>query len=229
MRVSTVVMAHPVREQAVSELRGSLDRDVEVVWDGKSVPSKRPEQRWRTGHRAWEMVDRSADYGMVIQDDIMVAKDFIGGVEKALSVLGPDGLVSAYTGTGRPDQNSVKRAVRNAEHAGTPWAEMRSLCWGPAIIVPTSQISPMLDWCNLRKNRTKNYDYRIGLYFRDVMGWKTFYLIPSLVEHRKMPSLVGHDYGPVRESHRFIGERASALKVDYSRLPLNGLDPKLKT
>lgn len=227
MRVSTVIMAHPLRSESVEELQRSLDRDVPVSWDGKLTPSSRPEQRWRNGAKAWDMVDRSADYGMVIQDDILVTQDLIAGVELALDVLGPEGLVSAYTGTGRPEQAVVQRAIHHATHHGSPWAQMRSLCWGPAIIAPTSHIDPMLQWCSQRKHANKNYDYKIGLYFRDVVGWKTFYLIPSLVEHKDLPSLVGHDTGPKRVAHRFHGVTRSALEVDYTRLPFGGLSPWL--
>lgn len=228
MRCSTVIMAHPSRSELVEELQSTLDRDVPVVYDGKVKPSKSPQQRWRTGRRAWEAIDRTADYGMVIQDDVLVSRDFIAGVESALNVLGPEGLVSAYTGTGRPDQTSVLRALDAAERQGSSWTSTRSLNWGPAIIVPTSTIEDMLYWCDQKKHAVKNYDYRIGLYFRDVVGWRTWYLVPSLVEHRDVPSLVGHDAGPKREAHNFIGCDKSALDVDWSRVPREGLEPKLR-
>lgn len=220
-------MAHPDREESVDRIRDSLDRDVRVSWDGKVKPSPRPEQRWRNGANAWDMVDRTADYGLVLQDDVLVTQDFIAGVELALDTLGPQGLVSAYTGTGRPEQAVVQRAIHHAKHHRSPWAQMRSLCWGPAIIAPTDTIDQMLEWCSQRKHANKNYDFRIGLYYRDVVGWKTFYLVPSLVEHAQMPSLVGHDDGPKRVAHDFLGVDRSALEIDYSRLPFGGLSPWL--
>jgi hypothetical protein len=38
---------------------------------------------------------------------------------------------------------------------------------------------------------------------------------PSLVDHRDVPSLVGHGGG--RYAHKFIGENASALDIDWSK------------
>lgn len=227
MRLSTVIMAHRVREQAVAELQQALGSQVPVSWDCNRTPSPDPEQRWATGKRAWRMIDPDADYGMVIQDDVLVAKDLIAGIEKALTVLGPRGLVSAYTGTGRPDQKSVQRALNAARRHGSAWASTMSLNWGPAIIAPTSHIPAMLEWCSEPARKGQNYDYRIGVYFRDVVRWRTFYLVPSLVEHRGLPSLVGHDTGPERVAHEFIGTANSALSVNYAQMPAGGLSPSL--
>jgi len=48
------------------------------------------------------------------------------------------------------------------------------------------------------------------------------------VEHRGLPSLIGHDTGPIRVAHRFLGEDTSALTVDWTRTPPAGL-PVLHT
>lgn len=227
MRLSTVIMAHRTRQHLVEETLDSLDREVEVVYDGKMTPSADPRQRWRTGRRAWEAVDPDADYGMVLQDDVLVSGDLVAGIESALDVLGPEGLVSAYTGTGRPDQTSVLRALDRARRQDSAWACTRSLNWGPAIIAPTAHIPDMLAWCSQEKRMHQNYDFKIGVYFRDVVGYRTWYLVPSLVEHRQVPSLVGHDTGPARMAHEFIGTDRSALDIDWTRVPQGGLEPKI--
>lgn len=225
MKLSVSVMAHPVRREAVEELLEQLDRPVRVVYDRQPLPSKDPRQRWSTGKRAWKSIDPDSDWGMVIQDDIEVPRDFIAGVEGALTHLPDGGLVSAYTGTGRPDQTSVLRALDSAKRKNLAWATTRSLNWGPAIIMPTAMIPGMLQWCSEEKRMHQNYDFKIGVYFRDVVRWRTWYMVPSLVEHRPMPSLVGHDEGPVRRAHNFLGTDRSALEVDFSRVPAGGLEP----
>src|SRR5699024_8527373 len=118
MKLSATIMAHPVRKDEAERVQESLDRDVEIVYDTVPEPSEDPRQRWAKGRRAWESYDPSADYHLVIQDDALVCEDLIAGLEKALDVLGPEGLVSAYTGTGRPNQYHIRRALRHASEKG---------------------------------------------------------------------------------------------------------------
>lgn len=65
------------------------------------------------------------------------------------------------------------------------------------------------------------YDMRLGRYYRDVLGWRTWYTVPSLVDHAEGPSLVGHD-GIRRVAHRH--HTGSALDIDWSRTPPDGLN-----
>jgi len=220
MRLSAAIMAHPVRTQAAEELQASLDRPVPIIYDTNPVPSSDRAQRWATGRRAWEAADPRADWHLVLQDDCYVSQDLLAGLEQALTVLGSQGLVSAYTGTGRPDQRAAIRAIDHATKHGHSWMSLRSLYWGPAIIAPTPTVESMLDWCQDRAART-NYDRNIGLYYRDEVGWRTWYTLPSLVEHRGLPSLIGHDRGQVRVAHRF--HAGPATGVDWERVPQSGL------
>lgn len=224
MKLSAKIMAHPVRKKEAERVQSCLDRGVEIIYDTVDVPSKDPRQRWANGRRAWESYDPSADWHMVIQDDAIVCEDLMAGLEEALSVLGPQGLVSAYTGTGRPNQYHIRRALRHAVDKGHSWMTTRSLCWGVAIILPTNVIDGMLKWCDHRDRSRMNYDMRIGVYARDVLKWKTWYTIPSLVDHADGPSLVGHG-GTKRSAHQF--HTGSALDVDWTRVPPTGLNPSL--
>lgn len=221
MKLSAAIMAHPVRTEAAEQVQAALDRPVEIVYDTEPEPSRDPRRRWATGRRAWEAHDPGADWHLVLQDDIEVSADLLAGLEQALDVLGPEGLVSAYTGTGRPDQRNVRRALAVADREGHAWMCTRSLNWGPAILLPAETIPDMLRWCSHSSKSRANYDYRIGVWARDRMRWRTWYTVPSLVEHRGLPSLVGHDIGPVRRAHRF--HRGSALDIDWSRTPAGGL------
>src|SRR5690554_6655459 len=54
VKLSAVIMAHPVRKDSAERVRESLDRDVEIVYDEVAEPSKDPRQRWAVGKRAWE-------------------------------------------------------------------------------------------------------------------------------------------------------------------------------
>jgi len=105
------------------------------------------------------------------------------------------------------------------------------LYWGPAVIAPVYTIEEMLDWAEDYSMRNRpprsNYDYAIGAFYHYEMRWRCWYTAPSLVDHAGLPSLVGHDSGPVRKAHNFLGEDGDALSVDWTRTPEGGLTPLL--
>lgn len=207
MRLSVKIMAHPKRAHFIPALVEQLGiTEDDVVWDRK-------QNRWDTGRRAWEAIDQTADWGCVIQDDARVCCDFIPGMEAALEHVPAGCLVSPYVGTRRPVASRVERAVRDAAARNVSFIEMPSLNWGVAIVAPTNIINGMLPWCD--QQGYPNYDRRIGRYAIDVLRFPTWCTFPSLVDHREVPSLVGHGKG--RVAHRFIGEESSAMAVDWSK------------
>src|SRR5690606_34555266 len=112
MKLSVAIMAHPIRKESAERIQERLGGDVPIVYDQNPKPSADKAQRWATGRRAWEAADSSADFHMVIQDDVLVAENVLPALEVALDELGPDGVVSAYTGTGRPDQFNVMKRLQ---------------------------------------------------------------------------------------------------------------------
>lgn len=223
--LSATIMAHPVRAEAAEELQASLDRPAPIVYDTNPVPSSNRAQRWATGRAAWEAHDPTADAHIVLQDDALVCADFLAGLETALDQFETtDFLVSPYTGTGRPNQRACIRALEHADKHGHTWMSLRSLYWGVAVCAPTHTITDMLTWCSApRRAGYINQDKNIGEYYRDILRWRTWYTVPSLVEHRGLPSLLGHDHGPPRRAHRW--HSTSALDLDWSRVPPTGLAP----
>lgn len=224
MKLSVSIMAHRQRQAEAEELQGWLGGDTRIAWDPKPQTSADPRQRWVTGRLAWEMHDPSADWHMVIQDDAIPAQDLVAGLENALKILGPEGLVAPYSGTGKPNQFHVKRNIAHADEKGHAWWSTKSLCWGVAIVAPVKTIKPMLRWCSLTPRERLNYDMRVGMYYRDVLKWRTWYTNPSLVEHRDGDSLVGHGTTSPegRRAHNFLAE-GSAADVDWSHTPPKGL------
>jgi hypothetical protein len=215
VKLSATVMAHPVREAQVVELLDSLDREIPVSWDTAGPPSSDPRQRWANGRRAWEMHDPSADWHIVIQDDAVVVPDLLAGLEAALEHVPANTIVCPYVGTKRPSKGQITEAVRVATEQGARWLNMRSLNWGVAIAAPVDSIGEMLAWCSDSSDDPArllmSYDKRIGVYYRDILGWRTWYPFPSLVDHRGGPSICGHSEG--RVAHRM--HDGSALDVDW--------------
>lgn len=221
VRLSVSIMAHPEREAEATELSRALG-DAPISFDPVPTPSRDPRQRWVPGDAAWRMHDRFADWHMVIQDDALVCEDLIPGLEKGLDALEGQGLFSGYSGVPKPGQEHISHAMAHARLKGHTWWSTRSLCWGVAIVAPVKTIPAMLDWCNHPFRAEVNYDKRVGLYYRDVLRWRTWHTTPALVDHRDGPSLVGHGgEGSFRHAPLFL--QGSALDLDWEALPPKGL------
>lgn len=204
IRCSVAIMAHPRRAFFVAELVQRLDRDAEIVWD-------RFGDRHDTGRRAMLAYDPSATHHLVIQDDAVVCRDLVAGVEEAIPHIPPTAPMCLYVGRVKPFAGAVTRLVDStSEH--TSWLRMPEANWGVALVVPTAAIPEAMAW--FATQRFENYDKRVGRFFRLVKQEPTWYTWPSLVDHRDSPTLVrGH--GDRRHAHSFIGEDASAKGLDW--------------
>ena len=117
-------MAHPRREGMVQQLLDELDRPVPVVWDQIN-------DRHDTGIRAIEAFDPTASHHLVLQDDVLVCRDLLAGIERALRYIPQDEPMCLYVGRVKPFAREVQRAVDLAQSAS--WITMQT-SW-----VPTSR------------------------------------------------------------------------------------------
>lgn len=204
---SLVIMAHKKRERSVAALLEQLG-DTEVVWDRKN-------NRWDTGSRSMAAFDQTKKYHVVLQDDAIICKDFLEGLDKALDAV-PNVPAVFYTGRVRPRATLIANLTEKAVREKKSWLELPGPWWGPCIAMPTEVIPDMLRFCN-SVVKDPNYDIRMSRYFRynRILNW---YSLPSLVDHLTgpdHPSLVpGRSASPKRTAHRFIGEQ-SPLDIDW--------------
>lgn len=201
--------AHPSRQALVDALLDRLGLGAEhVVWD-------RGNDSWATGARAWEAHDPDADWHLVIEDDAIVCRDLLVGLEQALDHVPTESVVSLYLGN-KTASREVANAAAAADSRICQWIRASTLVWGVAIAAPVVSIEPMLGWCHRQKRYpSRVYDTRIARYYAEVLNWPAYYTWPSLVDHGQEPSLLGH--GPGRQAIAFIGATASAAAIDWSR------------
>jgi len=213
--VSVAVMAHRVRAPLVEALVARLDRPAHVAWAANTAPSTAPEARWRTAAAAWSAADPGATHHLVLQDDAVVCRDLVAGLEAALdatpAVAGHP--VSIYYGNHHGPSRLIDAEAVEAARVGASWVIGRTLRWGVAIVAPTAHAKPLVAWCE--RLRGMPYDARLARYFRNVAGRRCWYTWPGLVDHDdSVTSLVGHTRG--RVAHRFCGRDSSALDLDWS-------------
>lgn len=209
MSVGVVVMACREREAYVDELLDRLDAPVLVVWDERR-------DRWETGRRAIAAYDPAHTHWCVLQDDAIVCRDLVAGLEQAVEVVG-DQPLCLYFGHGLNEAH--QRINRLAASVTLPtWLEFEGPWWGVGVMFPTSLIAPMLEVAD-EPYRSPAYDKRLS-HALGKMGVTCRYVLPSLVDHRlDGPSMVtGRDQAD-RHAHHFIGADASALDIDWRSLP----------
>jgi hypothetical protein len=206
-RLSVAIMADQRRHALVDEMLERIDRKPAVVWD-------RHRDRWETGRRAGWAHDPTATHHLVLQDDAIICRDLVAGLEAALEYVPAEAIVSPFIARRRPMPEKVDAAVARARQADASFVIMRALNWGVGILAPTEIIPDMIAWCD-RVPKYPNYDKRVGQYFIRVPLWPTWCTWPSLVDHNEdTPSLAGH--GPGRTAHEFLGTDRSALDIDWS-------------
>lgn len=206
VHVDVVIMAHPEREAFVPELLSRLDRPARVVWDQRG-------DRWDTGRRAMLAYDPAASHHLVIQDDAVVCRDLVAGLERALDHVPQKTPVALYAGRVRPFRAAVEKLAQSAGHDAS-WLSMTQLHWGVGVLMPVELIAPMVEWCDTRSD-VANYDKRMSRWLQH-QQLTVYYTWPSLVDHRDSPSLVPGRGSAGRRAYRFIGADASALECDWS-------------
>jgi hypothetical protein len=213
MTVAVQVMADRRRAPLVSRL---LDRlgvdDQHVTWD-------RRQQVWDTRRRATEAAaERGQDWTLVLQDDVLICRDFLSTVEQALATV-PGGCVVHLAVLGSRSTGlaeEARHALARADVEGVPWVWSRVLLWGLAVAVPTVTVAEMLTWC-ARWSGTGD-DVRIGQFYAR-RRWSVLYPRPSLVDHAPGPSLIQRgdpDNSTGRTAYRFIGEQTSGLGLQWA-------------
>jgi len=194
--LSVSIMAHPSRKEWVQELWNTIG-PVPTAWD--QIGSE-----WDTGTRAWALADPGSSWHLVLQDDTLVTPDLVPRATRILEALDHRGPVSLYLGTGRPQQRRVLDAIARAKDGivTLPW-----LIWGPAIVLPTKDIGPVLDYAS---RLSYPYDKRLAAYYK-LRRIPCLYPHPSLVDHRDTHSLLGHDMpGMARHAHAWIGNEEAS-------------------
>lgn len=208
--ISTVIRAHPKRREWADQLAVTLDAT--VVWD-------RHNDEVETGLRCLQAYDPAASHHLIVEDDAVVCRDLVAGVERAVDVAG-DRIVGLYIGAGRPlSRFRLNQLARGADQAAASWIRWPGTLWGVALAVPTVHIGRLT--AQYRRDPLPRYDGRLENCARRLrVGWQ--YTWPSLVDHRDAPGnppLAQPDHPdahkPGRVAYRFLGADRSALDVDW--------------
>lgn len=181
-------MAHPARAKFFPYLREKLG-DVPFSIDGGWG-------LWENCKRAWRLYDQSAEYHIVVQDDMIIGRGF---VERAETLMTKDFVYNFYMGKRPRFATAVEKAMREKAGFIILTDLSHEACWG----IKTSRIEEMLEYCDRQKPKN---DRVLNSY---IVSHKipVLFPIPSFVDHRSEPSLHSFNVGKYPQGVRyFIGE-----------------------
>lgn len=195
MNVSVAVMAHPSRRAWVADLQRELG-DVPVAWATRPWATRgNRESCWRT-KRAALLLHTDAPFHCVVQDDAILCTEFLERIDEL--VAHGEFVFSLFYRHKRTWPIAIDRA-NQALRRGLDHFVMNGNVLGVAVIVPTHWIADVISFCDELPAHLGDDD-RMKLWARE-RGHETLFPLPSLVDHRVGPSLIGHP--PERVAWRF--------------------------
>lgn len=171
-KLSIVIMAHPERKEWAEELSRKLN--AKIVYDRKN-------NIWDTCRRSWLAIDKKADYGLVLQDDSIIADNFI---EKAESLLGGDYIYSFFAG--KLLSTRINRAILKKEDHVIATMIFNEV----ALCMKTKHIDKMVKYCDDLQVNTDQYISR----WAKINKINIKYPLPSIVDHRDSESIFRRNY-----------------------------------
>ncbi len=204
IRLSVALQHHPARADRIAPILAGLEgfSRAQVVTDTQSAGV------WPTAKRAWRAIRHGATHHLVLQDDVVLCRDFTQAATKALEAR-PDVPVCFYAN---------RLAVDQARAQGSSWAVIADGAWGQAICLPVGLVEDFLAWeARTVRPDFQPYDSRVAMWA--VRTRRPFWCtVPSLVEHDgDKESLLGHHAPRPRVARWFIGADTSGLSVDWAK------------
>lgn len=189
-KLSIVIMAHPRRRQWAESLGRQLKAP--VVYDERS-------NVWDTCRRAWLAQDKKAEYGVVIQDDAIVCRDF---KRRASKLLRGEPMYNFYL-----THLFLNRAER-AEREGAEYVVSGAVMNEIALCIRMELVDSMIQFCDERGADTDQLIGRWAQWHRH----RILYPIFSLIDHRDEESIYNQNYGRAvpsrpRRCVRFIDQK----------------------
>lgn len=190
-------MMHPTRAKYKKYLLKRLG-DVPVVLDrGAGV--------WDTARRAWLKFDKTKDFHLVIQDDAIICNKFLERLEPILK--DKNMAYNLYYGNRGGKTREIAKKGLEQGYVISEW-----LCWAVGIILPTHFIKEMIEYCD--KVKMQNDDTKIAKFLTS-KKIKTYYPMPSLLDHRATMSLVEKRHAGKRKAYCFI-DNGIKQRIDSS-------------
>lgn len=188
MKLSIAIMTHPDRAHFIPYLKEKLG-DVPVSVDtGFGI--------WENYKRAWLLYDEAAEYHCVVQDDLIIGKDFTKNAE---AILEQDAVYNFYIGHRPKYQRSLDAAIKSGRRYLIQDRIYHECC----LAMRVERIPDMIKFCD----NLKPVNCRVLTDYVLARNLSVYFPLPSLVDHREAPAISTFHRGSYKNGARyFIGE-----------------------
>ncbi|WP_214618553.1 hypothetical protein [Actinomadura sp. NEAU-AAG7] len=187
MQVSVAVMYHPSRERSARAVaRGCAELSPILVPDPDPGGPPSP---LRTAKRAWAACPPGATHHLVLQDDVVLAADFVTQLTGAVR-LRPAHAVALYA-----NRNSVRNSylLRRAAALGSRWAPLSRHEYTPTLglLLPAEHARALAEYLRAFPDDYRDDDEAVTVFCRE-RGVPAVGTVPSLIDHGDLPSVAGN-------------------------------------
>ncbi len=214
------IMAHPSRKELAESLSAKLG--VDIIWDKSN-------NIWDTRKMCLrDHISKGKDFGITIQDDSIVCPDFKGKAEHFVSQIGNKEAIYNFFHMkylNRDDFNdAIKRGDNCFEH------RIKGITSELCFAFPTHLMEEMIDTCDKSKAMSihvkginREGDWIMDERYVKQSKLRTYFCVPSLVEHRYELESLFYPKGYLSDSIH-LNRRASWFYGD-----IYGAPPEKKT
>lgn len=205
IRLSKTIMAHVSRADRIPEIRRMIG-DCEVSLDEGAWGL------WGNAKRSWLSYSTDEQFHMVIQDDSIVASHFYERLRPHLEGKNRQVLCLFFRFKSRKTHGELNKAAIDGVNIGG--FEFPILQWANCLVISSHLIDEMVAFADaLPEEKFKNIDdLRFSAFLR-TKNIKTYYALPSLVDHRP-------DAASVRNDETNEGKTASWFADGINRIQL---------
>ncbi|MEU4771636.1 hypothetical protein [Micromonospora sp. NPDC023644] len=192
-RLSACVMAHPARQTAAERLAGALrELGAGVVTDPKPGSAG---GTLRTSRLAWSRVEPGATHHLVVQDDSVLAPDFVRHALAGLRAL-PGHALGLFTEWG----SFTSYALRTAALVGADWVEVVDGYMPAQALILPADVAREFDPYAARVAAGDEPDDEVLLGFLRAMGVPMVVSVSNLVQHGDEVSIAGNGWHGLRKA-----------------------------
>ncbi|WP_229402108.1 hypothetical protein [Micromonospora okii] len=193
VRLSACVMAHPARRAAAERLAVALaGLDAAVATDPEPG---RPGGTLRTSRLAWSRVAPDATHHLVVQDDSVLAPDFVRHALAGARAL-PGHALGLFTEWG----SFTSYALRIAALVGTDWVEVVDGYMPAQALILPADVAREFDRYAARATTGEEPDDEMLLGFLRAVGVPMVVSVSNLVQHGDEVSIAGNGWHGLRKA-----------------------------
>ncbi|MFI9556366.1 hypothetical protein [Nonomuraea endophytica] len=198
LKLSVAVMYHPSRETAAKALAAQCaELSPRLVADPDPTGPPSP---LRTAKRAWAACPAEATHHLVLQDDVVLAKDFVAHLKAAIRQR-PGHGIALYVNRNSPRNSYL---FRRAAALGVPWAPLSRHEYTPTLgfLLPAGHARALAARLAEVPDEFRDDDEVVTVFCRE-RGVRVVAVVPSLIDHGDLPSVAGNDDHGVRHAVAF--------------------------